>query len=1100
MLTYLQFVKAYVSKHKNETFKEAMKSDKVKCAYAQYKKEQICGGDKKEPEEKKKKEKGDTIVNVYCCPPEGEAEPAPAPVAPAPGVVVKRKRGRPPKGSLPPKPPAGPPAPPRPGPRYIPPPGGSDFPFPPPGPPYVPVPVPAPRPIPVAQEIIDIQNELRRLREELRAQPVVPPVEVPVVPENVKQELTDLRNAVAARDSTIGEMKGQKDQLTQQLKQLRETRKNYPDRGPEIDALKKSLEEQRNDLQHKIRVEEAKRKKVEKTLEEKQEDLKRSKKNQDYMYKEYGKLHGEYTDSENKLRTAEEDVKKAVADNRLSQEELKDIKDSLEQLKRSNDDYIEQNKKLQKELEDEKKKFLLPPPIPPPPGGGGQPPGFRFGGKFLLPPPIPPPPGGGDQPPDSPGGGQPPGFRFGGRRKKNVNVIPAEIADIDNRLKALKQQENVVRKSNQIVKQAGETIATQTEEPEDDAFAQNMRNRLIGLLPQPPNVIPEDPFIQDIQNRLGEIPDVPVGRFGVQGPLPPRNQEPEEPRGPPRGQYPPDEDPRIRELQRELAEKQIELENTQQDLRDEIELNQLNRNYAERQLVQQTRVLRDLYQEQERALNDADVARQQELQTRIEDFENQVRGAQATINAYGQRIADNMARLTELYNLARENMALGGVTGNFVAPGMYQDPETGAWRFQDLQVGDIQVNKDNVEELRDPSRFTRQKMPDGVNIEPSRPQTAEISTQTRRPRLRNPLEDYLPDHLRENPRQRQIPRRDFRGDPVDANRAEFEKNKRPRYNIVEPDNPFYLPRAPGYGEAGDLPPADTVYHPNIVEDDNVVFVGNEFEQLDEYGVPIEQNNFAGVNPMNIDGFGLGRTLGQNEVFYLPLVRNIPQRPAFKRQTNQIYGGNLTSPAQVTYWGPQATWFPRAQRVDRDFMTRQLQSYWDSYKNSECNFKPALLDADYVTPITTMFVVASVNNVPHAYAEVETMTAAPHVYVNYLCGSNTYGRVADEIMSRVQEYARARQSNVELTSQDEKSDQYYNTIGMMQDPRDPTLPEYVYQMSSYRFPPDSQQMETRPRTWRTVDLTGPEPPQYGPAPMIDLTGEGVKKRGKAKKKS
>ena len=888
MLTYLQFVKAYVSKHKNETFKEAMKSDKVKCAYAQYKKEQLCGGDKKEPEEKKKKEKGDTIVNVYCCPPEGEAEPAPAP-APAPGVVVKRKRGRPPKGSLPPKPPAGPPAPPRPGPRYTPPPGGSDFPFPPPGPPYVPVPVPAPRPIPVAQEIIDIQNELRRLREELRAQPVVPPVEVPVVPENVKQELTDLRNAVAARDSTIGEMKGQKDQLTQQLKQLRETRKNYPDRGPEIDALKKSLEEQRKDLEHKIRVEQAKRKNVEKTLEAAEKDYKGKK---DWFHKEYEDLYGAKTDSENKLRTAEEEVKKAVADNKLSQEELKDIKDSLEKLKRSNDDYIEQNKKLQKELEDEKKKFLKQLE--------------DEKKKFLKPPSIPPPPPGypgGDD--DFPGGDDDfPGF--GGRHKKNVNVIPAEIADIDKRLKALRQQENVVLKSNQIVKQAGQTIATQTEEPKDDVYAQNLRNRLLQLdLPY----TPEDPFIQNIENRLGEIPDVPVGiRQPKQQPDPSRftkQKSPDsvhiepEPREPPRGPFSrdPDEDPRIRELTRRLAEKQMQLEDTQRELAEEIELSRMNRNYAERQLVEQTRVLRDLYQEQERALNDADLARQQELQQRIDDFENQVRGAQATINAYGERIAANMARLTELYNLARENMALGGVTGQFVAPGMYQD-ETGAWRFQDLDVRDIQIDRGNVQELPDTGRFTRQKGP-SVNIEPSRPP------------------------------ERVIPRGDFSGERTyNQNRAEeFLQRKRPRLNIVGDDGlPFsdinrilpYDPYQSRYSAAGPLPPrpvnqvpfddypiADTYIDGINPMRGNVRRLINEIENPQRNQVERNQREkrvrtiYEGIDDDDdINGLGLGRTLGQNEVFYIPLIRNIPQRPAFKRQTNDVIHGGSVTPTTI----------------------------------------------------------------------------------------------------------------------------------------------------------------------------------------------------------
>ena len=181
MLTYFQFVKAYVSKHSNITYKDAVKSNKVKCAYAQYMKEQYCGGDKKEPK-KKKKEEGGTTVNVYCCPPGGEAgAPVTSTEQPAPGVTVKR-RGRPPKGGPkggPPPPPGPPPGPPG-GLPYRGPPGPRQMP---PGePPVIPQPSGV-RDLPMRLPRYYDEEEVKKMRDdERRREPVPVPVPAPPVP------------------------------------------------------------------------------------------------------------------------------------------------------------------------------------------------------------------------------------------------------------------------------------------------------------------------------------------------------------------------------------------------------------------------------------------------------------------------------------------------------------------------------------------------------------------------------------------------------------------------------------------------------------------------------------------------------------------------------------------------------------------------------------------------------------------------------------------------------------------------------------------------------------------------------------------------------
>ncbi len=291
MLTYFQFVKAYVSKHSNITYKDAVKSNKVKCAYAQYMKEQYCGGDKKEPK-KKKKEEGGTTVNVYCCPPGGEANaPVTSTEQPAPGVTVK-KRGRPPKGGPPrggpPPPPGPPPGPPgglpsKPGPRQMPPdqppvipqPSGvRDLPMRLPRyydeeevrkiraePRREPVPVPVPAPAPVVN-IRNIIPEPVRLPPEIRE--VVREVEVQVPDPAQAQQIQLLNENLANTNVIIQELEGNRNALQGEVERLRNEVRNDPrlvnalqDREGRLAQMQEQLremnrerEEARNDIQN----------------------------------------------------------------------------------------------------------------------------------------------------------------------------------------------------------------------------------------------------------------------------------------------------------------------------------------------------------------------------------------------------------------------------------------------------------------------------------------------------------------------------------------------------------------------------------------------------------------------------------------------------------------------------------------------------------------------------------------------------------------------------------------------------------------------------------------------------------------------------------
>ncbi len=291
MLTYFQFVKAYVSKHSNITYKDAVKSNKVKCAYAQYMKEQYCGGDKKEPK-KKKKEEGGTTVNVYCCPPGGEADaPVTSTEQPAPGVTVK-KRGRPPRGGPPrggpPPPPGPPPGPPgglpsKPGPRQMPPdqppvipqPSGvRDLPMRLPRyydeeevrkiraePRREPVPVPVPAPAPVVN-IRNIIPDPVRLPPEIRE--VVREVEVQVPDPAQARQIQLLNENLADTNVIIQELEGNRNALQGEVERLRNEVRNDPrlvnalqDREGRLQQMQEQLremnrerEEARNDIQN----------------------------------------------------------------------------------------------------------------------------------------------------------------------------------------------------------------------------------------------------------------------------------------------------------------------------------------------------------------------------------------------------------------------------------------------------------------------------------------------------------------------------------------------------------------------------------------------------------------------------------------------------------------------------------------------------------------------------------------------------------------------------------------------------------------------------------------------------------------------------------
>ena len=206
-----------------------------------------------------------------------------------------------------------------------------------------------------------------------------------------------------------------------------------------------------------------------------------------------------------------------------------------------------------------------------------------------------------------------------------------------------------------------------------------------------------------------------------------------------------------------------------------------------------------------------------------------------------------------------------------------------------------------------------------------------------------------------------------------------------------------------------------------------------------------------------------------------MMRIDPRRWAFRQP---IYGGNinLKDDATIYYWtsmnrkpGKINGNLPglQANRTTREIMKRKLQMYWDEYKTTECPFKPTLLGQD--NGERKLYLVATIDNEPHAYAECEfSLPTGQTLVIDYLCGSEKYGGVADELMQVLQNYAIQHNTTIALSSVDKKSNRYYENIGMTKQEEDPGV---VVLMDSYKWRPTDEPMTKRRRTYRdTIDLT------------------------------
>lgn len=195
-----------------------------------------------------------------------------------------------------------------------------------------------------------------------------------------------------------------------------------------------------------------------------------------------------------------------------------------------------------------------------------------------------------------------------------------------------------------------------------------------------------------------------------------------------------------------------------------------------------------------------------------------------------------------------------------------------------------------------------------------------------------------------------------------------------------------------------------------------------------------------------------------------MMRIDPKRWAFRQP---IYGGNLTDDATIEYYHSTPLPGLQATRYSKNVMRKKLQRYWDKYRTKKCGFKPSILNNEPTK--FDLYLVASIDGNPHAYAECDVHGKV--VEVGYLCGSDIYASVAEEIMQVLHKYAISNNKIIKLTSATEKSNEFYESIGMTKDP-EPNRGDYVMVMDSYRFEPGpgDQPMVKTPRTYRTVHLS------------------------------
>lgn len=207
------------------------------------------------------------------------------------------------------------------------------------------------------------------------------------------------------------------------------------------------------------------------------------------------------------------------------------------------------------------------------------------------------------------------------------------------------------------------------------------------------------------------------------------------------------------------------------------------------------------------------------------------------------------------------------------------------------------------------------------------------------------------------------------------------------------------------------------------------------------------------------------------------IRQKQRKHKWVNEQSPIYGGNLQDDATIHYWstyGDGTIPGLQASKIGENVMRKKLMRYWKYHKTTECNYQPALLNIpdknkpmSFKTP-NVLFITASINDEPHAYAECEFQGL--HVLeISSLCGSNTYGRVADEIMVVLQKYAVAHNKTIQLSSANSTSNAFYETMGMTMEPRQNPEQFAVY-MDTYQFRPFDAPAQTRPRTYRKVDLT------------------------------
>ncbi|MGB1729736.1 MAG: hypothetical protein ACPHF2_07030, partial [Crocinitomicaceae bacterium] len=182
---------------------------------------------------------------------------------------------------------------------------------------------------------------------------------------------------------------------------------------------------------------------------------------------------------------------------------------------------------------------------------------------------------------------------------------------------------------------------------------------------------------------------------------------------------------------------------------------QQNLRQYEQKYQNDVRKLQEMYR-QAREAQDADNAqKQQQLQQQIDAHQQMMEGEIATMNRYGQAIADMYTNLATTSNDLRRAMDLHQFSGDFRVP---------------------TVSREDGQLRMDPGGFYNLEMHEGTsNRVRELPQTSTMETQTA-PQV-STMETQT-DETRPPPRQRQ--RRNRQGDVVVGDEEDFSRNVRPR--------------------------------------------------------------------------------------------------------------------------------------------------------------------------------------------------------------------------------------------------------------------------------------------------------------------------------